>query len=554
MIKKQKIMKKVRIYIGRVVSLLGLATVLCLTAQAATLTVTKTADTSDGVCDADCSLREAIVAAAPGDTIQFATPLFASPQTITLQNAELVISKNLTITGTGANLLAISGNNASRVFFINPGINVTMSGLNVTRGNPNCSGTPVCSGAGIKNQGTLNLTNVAVTDNTSINASAGGIINEGTATLINCSITGNTGFSGGGFLNFNSTAFIINSTISGNTARDAGGLRNLTGALTIVNSTITNNTQTAGTNGGVFVQSGTVSARNSIFAGNISNTNPDFGGALTSLGNNIIGSTTGTTGTIGSDITNVNARLAPLGFYGGQTMTHALLNTSPALNAANNCVLTQTCAGYNPPLNLTADQRGAGRVGNVDIGAFELNNTANGGVFTATLPTGRQNTAYNQQITANNGAFTYSVTGGMLPNGVNLTTNLVPSAIVALTGTPTQSGIFNFTVTATDGANSNVTNYSLQILVPTAAAVSVAGRVLTADGRGVRNAVVTLIKPSGETISVRTGTFGFYRFDELAAGETYVVSAISKRFSFSPQIVTANDNVTGVDFISTELR
>lgn len=31
--------------------------------EAATFTVTKTADTADGVCDADCSLREAIVAA-----------------------------------------------------------------------------------------------------------------------------------------------------------------------------------------------------------------------------------------------------------------------------------------------------------------------------------------------------------------------------------------------------------------------------------------------------------------------------------------------------------
>ncbi len=41
-----------------------------------TLTVTKTADTNDGTCDADCSLREAIAAAASGDTIEFASPPF----------------------------------------------------------------------------------------------------------------------------------------------------------------------------------------------------------------------------------------------------------------------------------------------------------------------------------------------------------------------------------------------------------------------------------------------------------------------------------------------
>ncbi|HLM60606.1 MAG TPA: CSLREA domain-containing protein, partial [Pyrinomonadaceae bacterium] len=55
-----------------------------LTTQAATLTVTKIADTNDGACDADCSLREAIAAANPagGDEIVFASPLFDTPQII----------------------------------------------------------------------------------------------------------------------------------------------------------------------------------------------------------------------------------------------------------------------------------------------------------------------------------------------------------------------------------------------------------------------------------------------------------------------------------------
>src|SRR5688500_7440440 len=80
-----------------------------------TWTVTKTADTRDGVCNADCSLREAIAAAASGDTIQFSS-LFNSPQTITLswENGpevnSLGLSKSLSIQGPGANLLTISGN------------------------------------------------------------------------------------------------------------------------------------------------------------------------------------------------------------------------------------------------------------------------------------------------------------------------------------------------------------------------------------------------------------------------------------------------------------
>src|ERR1700674_3317358 len=61
------------------------------------LTVTKTADTNDGVCDADCSLREAIAVAAPGQTIEFDPGL--SGGTITETLGGLTISQSLTITG-----------------------------------------------------------------------------------------------------------------------------------------------------------------------------------------------------------------------------------------------------------------------------------------------------------------------------------------------------------------------------------------------------------------------------------------------------------------------
>ena len=64
--------------------LFGLA-ILCFApafARAATFTVTKTADTADGSCDADCSLREAVIAAnanAGADTITTeAQKLFAT--------------------------------------------------------------------------------------------------------------------------------------------------------------------------------------------------------------------------------------------------------------------------------------------------------------------------------------------------------------------------------------------------------------------------------------------------------------------------------------------
>ncbi|MBS1797330.1 MAG: carboxypeptidase regulatory-like domain-containing protein, partial [Acidobacteria bacterium] len=87
-------------------------------------------------------------------------------------------------------------------------------------------------------------------------------------------------------------------------------------------------------------------------------------------------------------------------------------------------------------------------------------------------------------------------------------------------------------------------------LAPTAASVSIGGRVLTAEGAGLRNAVVYLTKANGETVSTRTTTFGYYRFDELTVGQTVVIEVNSKRYQFTPQVITVADNAADIDFIA----
>jgi hypothetical protein len=87
---------------------------------AATITVTNLNDSGPG------SLRDAIAAASPGDTI-----VFSVTGTITLTRGELLISKNLTIKGPGASSLAISGNNSSRVFEIASGVTAAITGLTI---------------------------------------------------------------------------------------------------------------------------------------------------------------------------------------------------------------------------------------------------------------------------------------------------------------------------------------------------------------------------------------------------------------------------------------
>lgn len=87
-------------------------------------------------------------------------------------------------------------------------------------------------------------------------------------------------------------------------------------------------------------------------------------------------------------------------------------------------------------------------------------------------------------------------------------------------------------------------------LAPTAANVSVSGRVLTAYGRGIRNARVTFTDSTGATRTVLTSSFGHYRFDDIEVGQTYVVSVRSKRYQFADQahVVAVNDEITDLDF------
>ena len=83
---------------------------------------------------------------------------------------------------------------------------------------------------------------------------------------------------------------------------------------------------------------------------------------------------------------------------------------------------------------------------------------------------------------------------------------------------------------------------------PTAAAVSISGRVITPQTLGLTNALVTLTDSAGNSRTVKTGKSGGYRFENVEAGATYVLTVSSKRYTFAAQIITANENLTEVNF------
>jgi hypothetical protein len=86
-------------------------------------------------------------------------------------------------------------------------------------------------------------------------------------------------------------------------------------------------------------------------------------------------------------------------------------------------------------------------------------------------------------------------------------------------------------------------------LAPTAAHVSISGRVLGADLRGVANARVTVTGPDGQIRRGLTNAFGYFSVEDLIAGQNYLVEVTSKRFTYAPRIAHAVDDVIDFDFV-----
>lgn len=87
-------------------------------------------------------------------------------------------------------------------------------------------------------------------------------------------------------------------------------------------------------------------------------------------------------------------------------------------------------------------------------------------------------------------------------------------------------------------------------LAPTAAMVTVSGRVRNAEGTGIPMAIIIVQNLSGTFRSTRTNSFGYYTFTDLEVGQTYIFSVQNKESIFAPQVVHILDNLVNFDFIS----
>ncbi len=313
---------------------------------AAIVTVDTLTDENDGSCsDGDCSLRDAIQVATSGDTIKFSVT-----GTITLIFGELIIDKNLAISGPGGGSLIISANNLSRVFYVNAGVTAAITDVVIADGNAGSD-----EGGGIDNYGTLIVNNSTLSNNSAAGLNGGGINNQGTLTASNSTFSDNMAKWGGGIKNEGGTATVINCTFSGNWASIRGGGidSGASSILYVANSTFSNNG--ASFAGGIGNPSSTTTVRNVIIA---NSTGSNCSSAFATGGNNL--STDNTCSPGFTQVTAVQLALAPLADNGGPTETMALQFGSVAINAAN--------PAYCP----ATDQRGFNRPDVCDIGAYEF--------------------------------------------------------------------------------------------------------------------------------------------------------------------------------------
>ncbi len=133
----------------------------------------------------------------------------------------------------------------------------------------------------------------------------------------------------------------------------------------------------------------------------------------------------------------------------------------------------------------------------------------------------------------------------------------INSTVVLSPGTITITGNFSGALPANGSFSTFITNNfgtrcSTVSMAPTAATVSISGRVMTASGRGIVNVRLTLTDSNGEIRTTTTTAFGYYRFDDVQAGETYILSAAGKRYTFSQpvQVLNINEEASEVNFIA----
>ncbi|MBW4615604.1 MAG: DUF4347 domain-containing protein [Desmonostoc vinosum HA7617-LM4] len=364
-------------------------------------------------------------------------------------------------------------------------------------------------------QATLNMQGTTLSDNTAQDEGGGIFSTDSTLNITGSTISTNTaGDDGGGLSNNYGTVNLTNSTISGNIANDnGGGIFQSSGLTQLLNTTVTLNMANVdgepdGMGGGIYNKpsaSSEVRLQNSIVAGNYDfsglapDINPGIDGVAvvyTSQGHNFIGvdspgafTATGDQTFTSAGISEIEQVLNPvLENNGGQTLTHALVKDSPALNT-----------GANPPVaGITTDQRLALRIAGetVDIGSYEalvldaINDKASTQENTPVVIDVLSNDISINGIPTIDSFQASSALGGMVTqNDDNSFTYTAPQSII-----PNDVVKDTFTYTLSDGTNTDEATVTVEVTGESNPPAPVADEVTVAANQSTQIQVKELLK------------------------------------------------------------
>ncbi len=372
-----------------------------LMAHAANINVTTSAD--EIATNGKCSLREAIRAAnlnqkvdscpagSSGSTDNITIPAGTYTLTISGQDendalkGDLDLKGALSITGAGAGVTIIDGNDLDRVFDVRDGATVTINNLTIRNGNSR-TGT----GGGLRNNGTLTVTSSTIKQNHADASYGGGISNVGTMALTSSTINNNSSKYGGGIRN-NGKLTIDTSTVSNNYGDMMGGGIYNTGTLIVQHQTVISQNGSEGesdASGGGIYNSNKLTATDSTIKEN----RGDYGGGMfnTATGSATLSGMSIRANVSTSDLNSIGAGIANFGDLMLANSAVVSNTTTVGLGAGggvynnggatikNTSIMSNT-ASYPPPYDFSKRTMGGGIM--------------NDGTMTISTSTVSQNTA-----------------------------------------------------------------------------------------------------------------------------------------------------------------
>lgn len=374
---------------------------------------------------------------------------------------------------------------------------------------------PVNGGGGIVNEGSLTLLTVNVSNNTSVNADGGGIQNFSELSLTGCTVAGNQAGQNGG-----------------------GGIANVRGVatdnprLTVTDSTISGNS-TTGDGGGISNHNGTAipteiaRVSNSTVSGNRAQGPLSLGGGISNDAN--------------ANVEIANSTIA----FNTSTRGGGIFNRSGASGfVLRNTILGRNSAPNGPDGTGVFTSQGFNLIGNNrDIPSF-TNGVNNDIVGTGNAPID----PLLSPLAANGGP-----TQTHFPQAASPAIDKGNAGFGIVTDQRGSIRFFDLGQIANSPGGNGSDIGAVEFQAPTVARVSITGRVLTADGRALTNTTVALTDATGNIRSARTSSFGYFRLDDIEAGQNYVIAINSKRYVFQPQVLSVFDEIAELALVVQNL-